>query len=123
TGMTRWRSRWQKPAWALLALATLLAGLRWWPHQALSEQFGGSVAVLARDGTLMRLTLAPDQQYRLWVPLQRISPVLIDSVLLYEDRRFRWHPGVNPAALLRSSWRTVTGERREGGSTLTMQLA
>ena len=112
-------------AWLLAALAglALLAGLRWWPHQALSAQVGGSVAVLARDGTLMRLTLAPDQQYRLWVPLSRISPILIDSVLLYEDRRFRWHPGVNPAALLRSSWRTLTGTRREGGSTLTMQLA
>jgi len=112
-------------AWLLAALAglALLAALRWWPHQALSAQVGGSVAVLARDGTLMRLTLAPDQQYRLWVPLSRISPILIDSVLLYEDRRFRWHPGVNPAALLRSSWRTLTGKRREGGSTLTMQLA
>ncbi len=118
-------SRWARhPVWPwVLATLALLAGLRWWPHEPLSQQVGGSVAVLARDGTLMRLTLAPDQQYRLWVPLQRISPILVDSVLLYEDRRFRWHPGVNPAALLRSTWHTFTGARREGGSTLTMQLA
>ncbi|MES2089877.1 MAG: penicillin-binding protein 1C [Pseudomonadota bacterium] len=107
---------------ALLLLAAL-AGLRLWPHASLSAQLGGSVAVLARDGSLMRLTLAPDQQYRLWIPLARIAPPLIDSVLLYEDRRFYWHPGVNPAALARSVWRTATGTRREGGSTLTMQLA
>lgn len=100
-----------------------VAALRLWPHAPLADQFGGSVAVLARDGSLMRLTLAPDQQYRLWVPLDRMAPTLIDSVLLYEDRRFRWHPGINPAALLRSAWRTATGVRREGGSTLTMQLA
>jgi penicillin-binding protein 1C len=107
---------------ALLA-ALLLAGLRLWPHARLADQFGGSIAVLARDGSLMRLTLAPDQQYRLWIPLDRMATTLIDSVLLYEDRRFRWHPGVNPAALLRSAWNTATGHRREGGSTLTMQLA
>lgn len=120
-------TRWLRRARALLVLVLLLTlvgvGLRCWPHASLSEQFGGSVAVLARDGTLMRLTLAPDQQYRLWVPLQRMSPLLVDSALLYEDRRFRWHPGVNPAALLRSSWHTLSGGRREGGSTVTMQLA
>lgn len=106
-----------------MILAVLLTGVRLWPHASLSERFGGSVAVRARDGALMRLTLAPDQQYRLWVPLARMSPIFIDSVILYEDRRFRWHPGVNPAALVRSAWHTVAGGRREGGSTLTMQLA
>ena len=44
-------------------------------------------------------------------------------MLLYEDRRFYAHPGVNPAALVRSAWRIASGERRQGGSTLTMQLA
>jgi penicillin-binding protein 1C len=57
------------------------------------------------------------------VPLDRISPTLVDAVLLYEDRRFYAHPGVNPAALVRSAWRIASGERRQGGSTLTMQLA
>lgn len=84
---------------------------------------GSSRAVYARGGELLRLTLAADEQYRLWVPLERISPTLIDAVLLYEDRRFYAHPGVNPAALVRSAWRIASGERRQGGSTLTMQLA
>lgn len=106
----------------MLSLACL-AGLRLWPHAPLSDQVGGSVAVLARDGSLMRLTLAPDQQFRLWVRLDQMAPGLIDSVLLYEDRRFRWHPGVNPVALLRSAWHTASGGRRQGGSTVTMQLA
>ena len=106
----------------VLSLACL-AGLRLWPHAPLSDQVGGSVAVLARDGSLMRLTLAPDQQFRLWVRLDQMAPGLIDSVLLYEDRRFHWHPGVNPVALLRSAWHTASGGRRQGGSTVTMQLA
>ncbi|TAJ68159.1 MAG: penicillin-binding protein 1C [Variovorax sp.] len=101
----------------------LLALLRLWPHAPLSETVGSSRAVYARGGELLRLTLAADEQYRLWVPLARISPTLIDAVLLYEDRRFYAHPGVNPAALVRSAWRIASGERRQGGSTLTMQLA
>lgn len=104
-------------------LALLLALLRLWPHAPLGETVGSSRAVYARGGELLRLTLAADEQYRLWVPLERISPTLIDAVLLYEDRRFYAHPGVNPAALVRSAWRIASGERRQGGSTLTMQLA
>ena len=117
-----------KPAWrkglkAVAIMAACLVALRLAPHEPLSERFGGSVAVRAQGGELLRLTLAPDQQYRLWVPLPRMSPMLIDSVRLYEDRWFDWHPGVNPAALVRSAWSTFTGGRRQGGSTLSMQLA
>ncbi len=119
--MTRTLARRALIAGVLLAL--LLALLRLWPHAPLSETVGSSRAVYARGGELLRLTLAADEQYRLWVPLERISPTLIDAVLLYEDRRFYAHPGVNPAALVRSAWRIASGERRQGGSTLTMQLA
>lgn len=107
----------------LAFIAGLLALLRLWPHAPLSEAVSSSRAVYAQGGELMRLTLAGDEQYRLWVPLARISPALVDAVLLYEDRRFYAHPGVNPAALARSAWRIAHGKRRQGGSTLTMQLA
>jgi penicillin-binding protein 1C len=108
--------------WGLAAAAALVV-LRLWPHAPLAETVGGSRAVYAQGGELMRITLADDEQYRLWVPLDRISPLLIDAVLIYEDRRFHVHPGVNPAGLLRSVWRNVVGARRQGGSTITMQLA
>ncbi|MCL1962115.1 MAG: penicillin-binding protein 1C [Desulfovibrionaceae bacterium] len=106
-----------------LALAFVLALLRLWPHAPLSEAVGSSRAIYAQGGELMRITLAGDGQYRLWAPLERISPRLIDAVLIYEDRRFYMHPGVNPAGLLRSAWRNAGGARRQGGSTITMQLA
>ena len=107
----------------LLLLAALLLGLLLWPHAALRDGISTSIPVLARDGTLLRLTLAGDQQYRLWTPLDRIAPVLVDSALLYEDRGFWYHPGVNPLALLRSVLSMAQGGRRAGGSTVTMQLA
>jgi penicillin-binding protein 1C len=86
--------------------------------------FTFSRAVYARDGRLLQLTLSTDGRRRLWVPLGEISPLLIEATLLNEDRRFRLHPGVDPASLLRSAWTTYGARtRRRGGSTITMQLA
>ena len=39
-----------------------------------------------------------------------------------EDHRMAWHPGVDPLALCRAAWRTYGRSRREGGSTVAMQL-
>lgn len=94
------------------------------PRRSLSERLPSSVAVYDADHHLMRLTLAADDKYRLTVPLSRIPPVLVDAVLLREDRHFYAHPGANPLAIVRAAWETyaVRG-RRIGGSTITMQLA
>jgi penicillin-binding protein 1C len=119
-GLRRWR-------WWLLSLtvlAAVLIGARWWPHPSLSESIPLSTVVRDRDGRLLRLTLASDQRYRLWVPLKDISPQLVEAVMLQEDAWFRWHPGFNPISLVRGAWSTYgSGEARIGGSTLTMQLA
>lgn len=97
---------------------------RLWPRPPLSSFWSSSVALYDEEGRLLRLTTARDERFRLWVPLRKVSPALIEATLLHEDRWFRWHPGVNPVALARACWRTyVAGGRRQGGSTLTMQLA
>jgi penicillin-binding protein 1C len=107
----------------LLALALLLTILRLAPHQPLSSRVPLSRAVYARSGELLRVTLADDEQIRLWTPLSAISPLAVNAALLYEDRWFRVHPGVNPLALGRAVRSIVVGGRRVGGSTITMQLA
>ncbi|WP_323745999.1 penicillin-binding protein 1C [Diaphorobacter caeni] len=119
----RWRRAGAASALLTMLITLAVAILRVLPHAPLSEQVGSSRAVYARGGELLRLTLAPDEQYRVWVPLKSISPTLVEAVLLYEDRSFYRHPGVNPAALVRSAWHITSGGRRQGGSTLTMQLA
>ena len=43
-------------------------------------------------------------------------------LVLGEDHRFARHPGVDPIALCRAAWRTYGRGRREGGSTVAMQL-
>jgi penicillin-binding protein 1C len=83
-----------------------------------------SSAVYDRHGELLRLTLAQDQRYRLFTPLAGIEPIAIEATLLYEDRWFRYHPGINPVALVRAGWQTfVTRQRSVGASTISMQLA
>ena len=116
--------RWQNWLVALALLAAVLAGCRLWPHQPLRERLPSSTAFYDDSGHLLRLTLASDQQYRLWVPLKSISPQLVEGVLLHEDRWFRWHPGFNPWGLARGAWVTYVRHRHpQGGSTITMQLA
>jgi penicillin-binding protein 1C len=68
--------------------------------------------------------LASDDRYRLWVPLREMSPQLVQAALLHEDRWYWWHPGFSPYALARGAWATyVRHGNRQGGSTITMQLA
>ena len=58
------------------------------------------------------------------VPLARISPHLQHAVVAVEDRRFRYHPGIDPVGLGRATLRNVREPGTvEGGSTLTQQLA
>ena len=115
------RVRWFVAATTLKLI--VLAMLRWSPHAPLADRVAVSTAVWSADGELLRLTRSADDQYRMWVPLQQISPALVDAFLLKEDRWFYWHFGVNPIALGRAAFRSYTGGTRQGGSTLTMQLA
>ena len=109
---------------AIVCALLLLASLpRLLPQAPLSASFPSSRSVSASDGELLRLTLAADDQYRLWTPLSEVAPPLQEAVLLYEDRWFYWHCGVNPWALARATVSTALGKRRIGGSTITMQLA
>ncbi|HEX7509232.1 MAG TPA: penicillin-binding protein 1C [Polyangia bacterium] len=107
----------------LLALVVLFAVLRLSPHAPLSARVPLSRAVYARAGELLRLTLTDDEQIRLWTPLSGISPYAVRAALLYEDRWFRFHPGVNPLSLARAARSIFSNGRRVGGSTITMQLA
>lgn len=116
--------RWQNWLAGFALIAAILVGCRLWPHPPLHDAFPQSTAVYDDAGHLLRLTLASDGQFRLWVPYEDISPQLVDAVLLHEDRWFWWHPGFNPWGLARGAWVTyVRHGHPQGGSTITMQLA
>ena len=82
-----------------------------------------SSVVLAADGTPLRAYPSVDGVWRHKVSVADVSPHYIAALLEYEDRYFNYHPGVNPAALLRGAWQWLSnGHIVSGGSTLTMQV-
>ena len=100
----------------LLVVCCSLIIIRLWPHAPLASYAPSSTAVLAADGSLLRLTFASDEQYRLWISLKDISPTLVEAVKLQEDLWFYWHIGVNPLSISRGAWQTYSGNNRQGGS-------
>ncbi len=60
------------------------------------------------------------------IPLryQQFPPKMIQALLAAEDDRFFEHPGVDYQGLLRAAYHLLrTGEKGQGGSTITMQVA
>lgn len=58
-----------------------------------------------------------------WVPLDQISPVLIETVIAAEDKRFRDHDGIDWLAVVSALRARLSGERSRGASTISMQVA
>src|SRR5947208_1817331 len=109
-----------------LALLGMSAWFAWLllPKPQLLDGISFSQCVRDRNGKLLRVTLSADQKFRIWTPLERISPDLIGATLRYEDKYYAHHPGVNPIALARGAADLLRFHRATtGGSTITMQLA
>lgn len=58
-----------------------------------------------------------------WVPLDQISPILIETVIAAEDKRFRDHNGIDWLAIGSAVKTRFSGERSRGASTISMQVA
>ncbi len=82
-----------------------------------------STLLYSAEGDLLGARIAPDGQWRF--PAGNAIPEKFETCLLtYEDKRFFYHPGVDPVAFLRAIWKNArSGKIVSGGSTLTMQLA
>ena len=106
----------------LLLLVFFMLVVRLFPKPDLSSHAASSIAIYDAKGRLLRLALSSDQRYRLWLPIEQISPQLVQAFLLKEDQYFYWHPGINPVALLRATLRSVSGDK-QGASTISMQTA
>jgi penicillin-binding protein 1A len=77
--------------------------------------------VVSQDGKLIAQI---GEQRRIPVAWEQIPRVLADAFLAAEDDRFYEHPGVDWQGLARAvATNVATGGLREGGGTITMQLA
>ncbi|MRR34339.1 penicillin-binding protein 1C, partial [bacterium] len=82
-----------------------------------------STVAEAADGSLLGARVAADGQWR-FPPPDSLPDNYVTCLINYEDRYFRWHPGVNPVAVVRALIGNIrAGEIVSGGSTITMQVA
>ncbi len=86
-----------------------------------TSQNGQTIVVRASDGTEL-VALGPS--YGKWLRYDQIPDVMKGAIISTEDRRFRQHFGIDPIGVARSLVvRAQSGHWRQGGSTLTQQLA
>lgn len=88
-----------------------------------SSPNGQMIRVHAADGTVI-VSLGPS--FGRWLSINQIPHVMKDAMVSVEDKRFYYHPGVDPIGMARAGWFAVqhrgTGRRLQGASTITQQL-
>ncbi|MFB6455452.1 penicillin-binding protein 1C [Chitinophaga sp. Hz27] len=74
------------------------------------------------NGDLLNATIATDGQWR-FPYTEHVPDKFAKCIIAYEDKRFRYHWGVDPIAMARAIKQNLGGHKVvSGGSTLTMQV-
>jgi len=109
-------------ALAVFGIAALALDRAFPPNLTRLQSVGSEV--LDRDGRLLAVLPASGGVWRFAASTDEVSPAFLDLLVRVEDRRFWWHPGVDPIGLVRAAWQWVrAGHVVSGGSTLAMQAA
>jgi len=111
------KSRYLKIAGIFIACIILFLAL---PVQKIASPT--STVIESSDGRLLGAVIAGDGQWRF--PERDSIPYKFEQALLhFEDEYFFFHPGVNPASIIRAAYQNIkVGKIVSGGSTITMQL-
>ena len=105
----------------VVAVAVAMTQLPNYEQLSKRSDLGQMVRVRANDGTLL-VSLGPS--FGRWLSYEEIPPTMRAAMIAVEDRRFRSHIGVDPIGVARSfKVRFDTGQWKQGGSTITQQLA
>jgi penicillin-binding protein 1A len=105
----------------VVAVAVATAYLPSYGELTKRSDLGQMVRVRAANGQVL-LSLGPS--FGKWLPYDQIPPEMRAAIISTEDRRFRSHIGVDPIGIARSiEVRLSSGQWRQGGSTITQQLA
>lgn len=92
----------------------------WVPRPLFTQPYS---TLLYSSETLLGARIATDGQWR-FPPDQSVPEKFAICLQQYEDKRFRYHPGVDVLALARAVYLNIQQKQIvSGGSTLTMQLA
>lgn len=106
----------------LILFGVLLAGWLCCLPRDLFKGVSYSTVVTDRSGELLGARIADDGQWR-FPPCDTVPERYATALIQFEDKHFRWHPGVDPIALARAFASNLrAGHVVSGGSTLTMQV-
>ena len=112
----------RRKAVLLILFEVLLAGWLCCLPKDLFKGTSYATVVTDRNGELLGARIAEDQQWR-FPPCDTVPERFATALIQFEDRHFRWHPGVNPVALVRAFADNLrAGHVVSGGSTITMQV-
>lgn len=85
---------------------------------------GQSIPLLELDPEELMLFFGPEREERRLISLNEVPKDLMHAVLAAEDARFFQHPGMDLFGIIRALVSNIRhGALREGGSTITQQLA
>ena len=82
----------------------------------------GMTTVLDGTGAKFAELFEPDSR-RHWVPLTEIPEFVQKAFVAAEDKQFFQHKGVDIRSVTRAFMNSIGGEKRQGGSTITQQVA
>src|SRR4029079_5328021 len=82
----------------------------------------GMTTVLDGRGAKFAELFEPDNR-RHWVPLAEVPAFVQKAFVAAEDKRFFEHKGVDVRSVTRAFMNTMGGDKRQGGSTITQQVA
>ena len=112
---------------ALVLAAVLAAAWGWirWGYPLPDSGVNAAPTVrLYSDTREIAVFLGTSRRSQIWLPLAEVPRPVVDAVLVAEDRRFFQHRGIDLLAVLRAATSNVRhGQIRQGGSTITQQLA
>ena len=81
-----------------------------------------SFVIEDESGQLLAASIAADGQWR-FPAADSVPEKFAECIITFEDKRFRYHPGVDPLALARAIRQNIAGRRVvSGGSTISMQV-
>ncbi len=110
----------KRMAAALLAAAAGIAFWRCLPDPLFTDPV--SSILVSREGDLLGAQIATDEQWR-FPPLAKVPEKFKRALVIYEDKRFYFHPGIDLLALARALYLNVSHRRIvSGGSTISMQV-
>ena len=105
----------------LVALSILFAGL---PGRDELRTLGEMPQATTLYDVHNRPVFTIFKEYRIEVPLSRISPHLRRAIVAFEDQRFADHGGIDVVRIFGAVWADLReGRKAQGGSTITQQLA